>query len=200
MKEESRVFVDIYDEFYPKILHYLKRFVGEQEAEGVTQSVFEKISISLDNFRGSSKLSTWVYRIATNAALDKLKSSSYKHSQSGPLAPLPIHMPEVENPASKNNEKLASPDRKIIRDEMNDCIREFVGNLSPDYRTIITLKELEGFTNKEIAEILGISLATAKIRLHRARTKLKENLEDGCDFYHDERSELACDRKQNIKT
>lgn len=199
MKDNHLIFADIYEEFYPKIHNYLKRLVGEQEAEGLTQSVFEKISVNLDNFKGESKLSTWLYRIATNAALDKLKSSSFKHSQSGPLAPLPIHMPEVENPVSKNNEKLASPDRKIIKDEMNECIREFVDDLPPDYKTIIALKELKGFTNKEIAEILGISLATAKIRLHRARTKLRENLKAGCDFYHDDRSELACDRKQNFK-
>ncbi len=69
--------------------------------------------------------------------------------------------------------------------------------IAPDYRTIITLNELEGFTNKEIAEILGISLDAAKIRLHRARARLKESLEAGCDFYNDERSELACDRKQS---
>jgi RNA polymerase sigma-70 factor (ECF subfamily) len=92
--------------------------------------------------------------------------------------------------------KAASPDRKVIRDEMSDCIREFVDRLPPDYRTIITLNELEGFTNKEIAEILQVSLDTAKIRLHRARAKLKESLESGCDFYLDESTELACDRKQ----
>jgi RNA polymerase sigma-70 factor (ECF subfamily) len=90
-----------------------------------------------------------------------------------------------------------SPDRQVIRDEMSECIREFVDRLPPDYRTIITLNELEGFTNSEIAEILDISLETAKIRLHRARAKLKESLESGCDFYLDDSSELACDRKQS---
>lgn len=197
MKEESPLFIGIYDEFYSKILHYLKRLVGEQEAEGVNQTVFEKISRNIDTFKGESKVSTWIYRIATNAALDKLKSSSFRHSQSGPLAPLPIHLPEIESPVSKDNDNLTPPDNKIIRGEMNGCIREFVDKLPPDYRTIITLKELEGFTNKEIAEILEISLDTAKIRLHRARAKLRNNLEAGCDFYHDERSELACDRKQD---
>jgi len=58
------------------------------------------------------------------------------------------------------------------------------------------LNELEGFTNQEIADILQISLDAAKIRLHRARTKLKKALEAGCNFYLDEQSELACDRKQ----
>ena len=79
---------------------------------------------------------------------------------------------------------------------MSECVREFVDRLPTDYRTVLILNELEGFTNKEIADILQISLDTAKIRLHRARAKLKKALEDGCDFYHDDRSELACDRKQ----
>ena len=79
---------------------------------------------------------------------------------------------------------------------MSDCIREFVNRLPPDYRTIIILNELKGFTNQEIADILQISLDSAKIRLHRARAKLKKELEDGCDFYLDNDSELACDRKQ----
>ena len=197
MKEEHLVFTDIYDEFYPKILHYLKRLVGEQEAEGINQTVFEKISRNIDTFKGESKVSTWIYRIATNAALDKLKSSSFRHSQSGPLAPLPIHIAEIENPVTTNKDNYTPPDNKIIHDEMNECIREFVDKLPPDYRTIIALKELDGFTNKEIAEILEISLDTAKIRLHRARAKLRKNLEAGCDFYHDDQSELACDRKQD---
>jgi len=192
-------FSDIYDEFHGKILNFLTRLVGEHEAEEVAQVVFEKISKYLTRFKGESKLSTWVYRIATNSALDKLKSPSFKHSQSGPLAPFPIHEPKIEGPVSIAEDKSASLDSKIIRDEMNECIKEFVDRLPPEYRTIITLKDLEGFTNKEIAEILEISLDTAKIRLHRARAKLKQSLETGCDFYQDERNELACDRKQTQK-
>ena len=196
MTEKPPVFSDIYEEYYQKILKFLTRLVGDQEAEGVAQVVFEKISRNLHSFKGEAKLSTWIYRIASNTALDKLKSPSYKHSQSGPLAPLPIHTPETESAVSLNPATSSSPVKKIIREEMSDCVREFVDRLPPDYRTIITLNELEGFTNKEIAEILQISLETAKIRLHRARAKLKESLESGCDFYHDDRSELACDRKQ----
>ena len=190
----ERNFSDIYKEFYPKITQYLTRLVGEHEAEDVAQVVFEKVNSNLPTFKGKSKISTWVFKIATNAALDRLRSPSYKRSPSGPLAP--IHLQKVENITMAGN-KPAPPDRKVIRDEMSDCIREFVDRLPPDYRTIITLNELEGFSNREIAEILDISLETAKIRLHRARAKLKESLESGCDFYLDESSELACDRKQS---
>ncbi len=197
MTGSNLVFSDIYEEFHAKIHRYLSRIVGEQEAEEVAQVVFEKISRRLHSFKAESKLSTWIYRVATNTAFDTLKSSSYKHSPSGPLAPFPLDTPESENWISEKRGGQIPVEKEIIHGEMNDCIREFVNRLSPDYRTIITLKELEGFTNKEIAEILQISLATAKIRLHRARAKLKKSLESGCDFYHDERSELACDRKQN---
>jgi RNA polymerase sigma-70 factor (ECF subfamily) len=186
-------FSDIYSEFYPKITHYLTRLVGDSEAEDVAQIVFEKVSNNLFDFKGESKISTWIFKIATNAALDKLKSSSYKRTSSGSLAPVPLQT--VENLDLVFN-KPTSPDQKIIRDEMSDCVREFVDRLPTDYRTVLILNELEGFTNNEIAEILQLSLDATKIRLHRARAKLKEQLKSGCDFYHDDRSELACDRKQ----
>jgi RNA polymerase sigma-70 factor (ECF subfamily) len=190
----EKKFPDIYREFYPKITQYLTRLVGEHEAEDVAQIVFEKVNNNLSTFKGESKISTWVFKIATNAALDRLRSPAYKRTPSGPQAP--ISLQTIENIAMASN-KPASPDQRVIRDEMSECIREFVDKLPPDYRTIIILNELEGFSNREIAEILQISLDTAKIRLHRARAQLKKSLESGCDFYLDEGSELACDRKQS---
>ena len=79
---------------------------------------------------------------------------------------------------------------------MSECVNEFIDNLPHDYKTVIVLSELEGLANKEIAEILGISINNVKARLHRARAELKKALNEGCDFYHDERNTLACDRKQ----
>lgn len=186
-------FSELYSEFYPKIKLYMTRLVGDHEAEDVAQVVFEKVNKKLSTFKGDSKISTWIFKIATNTALDRLKSPSYKRSLSGQQAPVPLQT--VENIEMASN-KTISPDRKATRDEMNDCVREFVDRLPPDYRTVIILNELEGFTNQEIADILQISLDTAKIRLHRARSKLKKDMEAGCNFYLDERSELACDRKQ----
>jgi len=82
---------------------------------------------------------------------------------------------------------------------MNKCIRDFVEKLPENYRTVVVLSELEGLINNEIAEILGVSLDTVKIRLHRARVKLKKELETHCSFYRDERNELACDLKSAFK-
>jgi RNA polymerase sigma-70 factor (ECF subfamily) len=82
---------------------------------------------------------------------------------------------------------------------MNECIRSFIDNLLADHKAVILLSEIEGLKNKEVAEILGITLDTVKIRLHRARAKLKKELEANCNLYRDEQNELACDLKQAFK-
>lgn len=110
--DRNNLLSDIYCEYHARILRYLERLVGELEAEEVTQVVFEKVNKNLNSFKGESKLSTWIYRIATNTAMDKLKSSSFKHSHAGPLAPLPIHLPEIEGPVSKASDNLNSPEKK----------------------------------------------------------------------------------------
>jgi len=78
---------------------------------------------------------------------------------------------------------------------MSACIREFVDYLPESYKMVMVLSEMEGFKNPEIAAILGVSLDTVKIRLHRAREKLRNDLKEGCSFYRDESTGLACDRK-----
>ena len=90
---------------------------------------------------------------------------------------------------------LPSVETGVIRQEMSQCVRDFVERLPDNYKSVIVLSEFEGFKNSEIAEILGISLDTVKIRLHRAREKLRQDLATGCSFHRDERNEFACDRK-----
>ena len=91
--------------------------------------------------------------------------------------------------------QTASVETTAIREEMNACIREFIERLPEAHKTVMVLSELEGFTNAEIGTILGVSIDTVKIRLHRAREKLRKELGTGCNFYRDECDELACDRK-----
>ena len=185
-------FNEVYREFHPKIVPYLSRLAGPDEAEDIAQEAFEKISIGLGEFRGESKLSTWIYRIATNTAIDRLRSAAYKH------ATVQRDLEDADGPEAQSDwvaHKPTPSDRTVIRKEMSECVIEFIDNLPEDYRAAIVLSELEGFANKEIADILNISLENAKARLHRARGKLREMLNDGCDYYHNEENVLACDRK-----
>ena len=187
-------FNEIYEQFQPKILHYLTRLAGQQEAEDIAQEVFEKVSRGLRSFKGESKLSTWLYRIATNTAIDRMRSTSLQRSSKHTGIE---ESTEVEDRNVWSGHTKTPTDQTLIRKEMSECIREFIDKLPSDYKTVIILSELEGFKSREIADILQVSLETVKIRLHRARTKLKETLNDGCDFYHNEHSVLACDRKSS---
>ena len=188
-------FNQIYQEFQSKMHHYLSQWGGSQEAEDLVQEVFTKVSRGLNNFKGKSKLSTWLYRIATNTALDRLKSASYKYS-SGQTDLEDAVATEDKNPWT--NQADPPTDQSLIREEMSACVREYIDKLPPDHKAVIFLSEIEELKNKEIAQILDISIDTVKIRLHRARATLKNELDNGCDFYHNDRGTLACDRKPAI--
>jgi RNA polymerase sigma-70 factor (ECF subfamily) len=190
-------FRTIHDEFRPRILRYLTRLVGRGEAEDLTQQVLVKVSKGLETFRGDSAVSTWLYRIATNAALDRLRSRSAQQATeiASHRRPTSRDTEDEEKPNLPIDKKTPPLETEVIQVEMNACIRQFIADLPENYRTVIVLSDIEGFQNNEIADILAVSLDTVKIRLHRARQQLKKRLEAGCDFYHDERNELACDRK-----
>ncbi len=190
MSFSKQNFSTLYNEYYPKIVRYLTRVVGESEAEDAAQETFVKIDRSLESFRGESSLSTWIYRIATNTAMDHLRRPSSKRQ----LQPMEEKdLSSDDDAGSVDNKPLL--DTLLIRKDMNDCIRSVVDSLPAEYSTVLVLSEFERLTNSEIAEVLDISLDTAKIRLHRARTKLRKALEAKCNFYRDERNELSCDRK-----
>jgi RNA polymerase sigma-70 factor (ECF subfamily) len=199
MADKQYSFQEIYQTFQPKIQRYLAGMLDESEAEDLAQEVFVKIDKALPEFRGEAQLSTWIYRIATNAALDKLRSASYKQQSREAGSDGDVVEQAIES-ADKNvwtGEQRPDTDQVLIRQEMNSCIREYIDQLPEDYRMVLLLSEVEGFKNREIAEILEVSLDTVKIRLHRARGKLKESLQNHCSFHLDERSELACDRKES---
>jgi RNA polymerase sigma-70 factor (ECF subfamily) len=189
-------FNKVYKEYHPKIFRYLSQLIGNYEADDVTQEVFTKVSRGLEGFKGESKFSTWLYRIATNTALDRLKVSPFKHSIESLTS---REKEEVEDRDVWTGQRKVSPELKFIRKEMNSCIRDLINKLPSDYKTIIILGEIEGFKNKEIADILEISLDTVKIRRHRARANLKKELETHCTFYRDERNVLSCDLKAAFK-
>ena len=186
----------IHETFRSRITRYLSGLAGEDRAEDICQEVFVKVAKGLKDFRGEANLSTWIYRIATNAYHDHVRSRSFKqqaHEQLTPVDEIDVLKGESFQP----DEEPPVAEQKLIRDEMIDCIRGYIDQLPDDYRLVLLLSEEEGFKNREIAETLQLSLDNVKIRLHRARARLKELLEGHCDFYLDDRSELACDRKQD---
>ena len=186
-------FNEVHEKFQAKIFHYVARMTGIDEAEDITQEVFQKISLALEDFKGESKLSTWIYRIATNTALDRLRSTAFKHSSD--QNPVEDSIEDRNVWAGRSKTPL---DQKLIRKEMSGCVWEYIEKLPSEYRSVIVLSQFEGFKNREIADILQISLDAVKIRLHRARARLKDNLDDACLFDHNEQGTLVCDRKSTL--
>lgn len=190
-------FEQVYAMFQPKIHRYLTRLVGDKEAEDLTQEVFIKIDGALKTFRHESQLSTWIYRIATNAAIDRMRNPAFKRE-------LAKDIPEGGFTDAREQDlaisaKTCATEEEVAHKETSECIRGVIENLPEHYRTILILSELEGLRNKEIAEVLGLSLDTVKVRLHRGKARLKQELTNYCDFYWDERNELTCDPKAPVK-
>jgi RNA polymerase sigma-70 factor (ECF subfamily) len=192
MNDQEIDFQEIYETFLPKINHYLTRMVGESDAEDLAQEVLIKVNKALGEFRGESKISTWVYRIATNAALDKLRSPTYKWTVQNCTrdSDRDYDVEQLSDQIAWAGEKAPLVEHQVFRKEMNDCIQGFIDSLPREFRTVLLLSEFEGFKDTEIAEILGVSPGLVKIRLHRARGILKQKLEQNCDSYWVEENEF----------
>ncbi|MFZ5425822.1 MAG: RNA polymerase sigma factor [Thermodesulfobacteriota bacterium] len=176
----------IHDSYHGRVLAYMRSMVGDSEAEDLSQSVFLKAGAALAGFEGRSSVSTWLFRIAANTALDALRQRKNR-----PSAPV-----QEESSCAFGIEPFPSAERQAIRDEMAACIRELVDSLPPASRTALYLADVEGFTADEIAQVLGVTPGAAKIRLHRARAALKDLMNAHCRFYRDENNVLSCDRVQ----
>lgn len=183
---------EIYNDYAPKIRRYLNSIFSMEDSEDLMQDIFLKIFNSLQTFRHDASLNTWIYRIATNTVIDKLKSNAHKFSKvQHELNPSELHY--------NNNQFATTFEKQIEKEEMNHCIRQFINELTEKNRTVFVLSQYEGLTNKEIAEILNISIDSVKIRLHRAKETLKTSLTHNCNIYFDNSSELSCEPVSSCK-
>ena len=144
-----------------------------------------KIERALGGFNKGSSLSTWIFRIATNTALDWQKSAHARRSASS----LPLHDDSIPQPLSKNS----PPDELAIREEMETCIRRLLEEMTEKNRIALVFSEFESLSSMEIANVLGISYENAKIRIFRSRETLRKLMECRCHLYRDSDFNLSCD-------
>ncbi len=190
-------FASIFSEYQPKILRFVTAMVGQFEAEDLTQEIFTRVTQALPDFRAESKVSTWLYRIATNAALDRLRSPAFKQSVKATesIGDAGEAEAEIDDRNIWTGEKIPIPEIQVVRKEMSACMQEYIQRLPERYRTVLVLSEFESLTTQEIADILGITIEAAKIRLHRARKRLKADLLASCPSYWVEGNEFLPDLK-----
>jgi RNA polymerase sigma-70 factor, ECF subfamily len=172
---------------YQRIFRYVVSMVRDiKEAEDLTQETFLRAYRHRDSLRDEGAQTAWLYRIATHACLDRLR----QYARRGPMeSDTDLDQVEVPEPDTPSLQKT------IERDEMSECVQSYLTRLSDSYRAVILLHDMHEQTSPEIAQLLGVPLSTVKIRLHRARLKLKVALEADCAFSYDERNELTCESK-----
>jgi RNA polymerase sigma-70 factor, ECF subfamily len=165
--------------------HVLAMVRDEALAEELTQDTYARALQRVGKLRDPQAALAWLYRIATTVTLDRLRQRR----------PATVALDDDEGAAAAADRQRVPSllDSALERSEMSECVQGYLAALPDDYRIAILLHDAHGLRNPEIAELLGCSLATAKIRVHRARARLRETLAEGCSFEIDERGVLVCD-------
>ena len=164
-KGDKRAFDLLVLKYQYKLQAIISRFVRDtDEVADVTQEAFIKAYRALPKFRGDSQFYTWLYRIAINTAKNYLVSKSRRPTSTD------IDVADAEQFA--DNEKLideASPEDLIMTQELSQVIQGALSQLPEDLRTALTLREFEGMSYEEIADIMGCPVGTVRSRIFRAR-------------------------------
>jgi len=154
-----------------KIANLITRFVHDHsEVQDVTQEAFIKAYRGLKNFRGESAFYTWLYRIAINTAKNHLASRSRRITEG-------TDAQEAEQYASATVlHDVADPQREMMTDQIAEVVSTTIEQLPDELKTAITLRELEGMSYEEIANVMGCPIGTVRSRIFRARDAIDQQL------------------------
>ena len=155
-----------------KVTKLVARYVRDSaEVQDVTQEAFIKAYRALANFRGDSAFYTWLYRIAINTAKNYLVSQGRRP----PNSDIDAETAEVLDGGGSLRE-IATPERNMLRDEIANTVQRVVAGLPEDLRTAITLREIDGLSYEDIAQVMDCPIGTVRSRIFRAREAIDNEL------------------------
>lgn len=168
----------LFDKYNKKIFNIIYRFIGDyEEANDLTQETFMSAYRHFDNFRGDSKVFTWLYQIARNLCINRIRQRDRQRS---------LRMESLDQPRDANDEDSVtreiadlsqSPHLKLEQKELSQRVLAAIESLPPDYKEVILLREFQELSYNEIVEVTGLTLENVKTRLSRARGMLRRKLE-----------------------
>lgn len=173
---DERAFSELIEEQGDRVFNLCFRMLGNrQEAEDLAQEVFITVFKSVDSFRGDSKLSTWLYRIASNLSKNRIKYLARRHDRS---------KVEFDEGVDRNaaSDSLTSPKQEKRPDEnmegqqLEQIMQKAISELEEEHRILIVLRDIEELSYEEICEITELAEGTVKSRLHRARLALRKKM------------------------
>lgn len=174
-KGEQYACDDLVERYAGQVYGVALRLTGHpNEAEEILQETFIKACRAVKDFEGRARLNTWLYRIATNNSLMRLRKST------PPTVSLDTNPENLERPFTPTviEDWRFDPEKALLSSELQQVMQEGIRSLSESLRPAFVLRDLEGLSTQEAADILDISESALKVRLHRARVQLREHLAD----------------------
>jgi RNA polymerase sigma-70 factor (ECF subfamily) len=163
---DAPAFEELVMTYQHRVFGVALRMLGNRaEAEDVAQEAFVRAHRAIGEFRGDAKLSTWLYAITSRLCLNRLASGERRLASHG------------EDALLRLSDAGPRPDAALDRRELETALGRAIAELPEDRRIVVVLRDLEGLSYEEIAQVLELELGTVRSRLHRARADLKEKLE-----------------------
>jgi len=170
---DKQAFDLLFSRYQHKIMNLVSRYVREPEdVEDVTQEAFIKAFRALPRFRGESAFYTWLYRIAINTAKNYLVARSRRP----PGVDVDVDDAEFVDGSDALKES-ESPEAALARDELSTAINAAIAELPEDLRSAVTLREFDGLSYEQIAQIMGCPVGTVRSRIFRARESIDQHIE-----------------------
>jgi len=172
LKGDQNAFAEIVELFQDKLYRVCFRMLGNKhEAEDIAQEAFVRAFINIHTFDTKRKFSTWIYRIATNLCIDRIRKKKPDYFLDAEVAGT-----EGLNMYSQIASAAELPEEEILKMEMQDRVQYEISRLPDKYRAVIVLKYMEDLPLQEISDILEMPLGTVKTRIHRGREALRKQL------------------------
>lgn len=170
----EQAFNELMKRYSRRIINYIFRIIGDRDrAEDLLQDTFIRVYRNIDRFDQSRKFSTWLYTIATNLAKNELRNAG----RSPLLYFQNFFFRKDDQQMFEAADKSGRPDDNLYRKQLSDLVAKAVEKLPARHKLVFTLREAEGKSYEEIADILGCNIGTVKSRLNRARARFAQIIE-----------------------
>ncbi len=169
---DKAAFDILVQKYQHKVVNLITRIVSDQtESYDIAQDAFIKAYRAIGNFRGDSQFYTWLYRIAANTAKNYLASRARKSSN------YTVDVEDAEHFEGESRLKeLTTPENLLLSEEIERTVFQAIKDLPDDLKSAITLREIEGLSYEEIAEVMGCPIGTVRSRIFRARDAIDKEL------------------------
>lgn len=177
-RRDERAFNELVADYGPRVFGLVLRMIGSRaEAEDLTQEVFVQVFKAIGTFRGESKLSTWVYRIAINLCKNRSKYLRVRHTADQTELDAVEERGKLGDAKGEALGQLARPDDMLAGKQVERIVQRAILELEASFRECLVLRDVEDLSYEEIESITGLPAGTVKSRIHRARAQLKQIVE-----------------------